>query len=130
MIRRHVLILSAIVMAAPGAAEAAETVTFAGEGVALNAILYSPAGRGPFPAVVALHGCSGLYGRDGTLSPRHVDWAERLTAKGFMVLFPDSFRSRGAESQCRTEDRVTRPSRERVDDALAAKAYLQSRREV
>ena len=51
-------------------------------------------------------------------------------AGGFLVLLPDSFGSRGAGPQCRTEDRVTRPSRERVADALAAKAYLQTRTDV
>jgi dienelactone hydrolase len=111
-------------------ANAGETVSFAGDGVTLKAALSVPAGRGPFPAVVALHGCSGLYGKDGALSPRHADWAERLTKKGFVVLFPDSFGSRGAGSQCKTDDRVTRPSRERVADALAAKTYLQTRRDV
>src|SRR5262249_36392496 len=111
-------------------AQAAEDVTFAGRDITLSAILYRPAGAGPFPAVVALHGCAGLYGRDGELTPRHIDWAEHLAAHGFVVLFPDSFGSRGAQSQCRTDDRVTRPSRERVDDAFAGKAYLQSRDDV
>ena len=111
-------------------AQAAENVRFAGRDVTLNAILYRPAGAGPFPAVVALHGCAGLYARDGELSARHLDWAERLAAQGFIVLFPDSFGSRGARSQCRTDDRVARSSRERVDDAFAAKAYLQSRPDV
>lgn len=109
---------------------AAETVTFPGDGVTLRATLARPAGNGPFPAVIALHGCSGLYDKDGALSARHADWAERLVAKGFIVLLPDSFGSRGAASQCRTSDRVTRPSRERVADAVAAKAYLQSRPDV
>jgi dienelactone hydrolase len=119
-----------VLLATPGRVAAAEVVTFAGDDVTLQGFLYRPAGEGPFPAVVALHGCAGLYGRDASLSPRHVDWAERLTAMGFLVLFPDSFGSRGAASQCRTDDRVTRPSRERVADALAAKAYLQSREDV
>jgi dienelactone hydrolase len=113
------------------AAAASETVTFRGDGLTLRGILYRPAGAGPFPAVVALHGCSGLYGKDGDLSPRHSDWAERLVDQGFVVLLPDSFGPRGVEgSQCRTRDRVTRPSRERVADAFAAKTNLQSRPDV
>jgi len=119
-----------LIMLASVRVAAAEPVTFAGDELMLHGFIFRPAGTGPFPAVVALHGCSGLYGRDGSLSPRHVDWAERLAAKGFIVLFPDSFGSRGAASQCRTDDRVTRPSRERVADALAAKAYLQTRSDV
>jgi dienelactone hydrolase len=113
-----------------GAAHAAESVSFPGAGAALKAFLYRPTGSGPFPAVVALHGCAGLYEKSGALSPRHVDWAERLAARGFIVLLPDSFGSRGAEAQCRTDDRVTSPSKERVEDVLAARNYLQSRPDV
>jgi dienelactone hydrolase len=110
---------------------AAETVTFPGDGVTLEAQLFRPQGAGPFPAVVALHGCSGLYERKGErLSARHADWAERLSAEGFLVLLPDSFTSRGLGPQCRVRERETRPSRERVADALAAKAYLQTRPDV
>ena len=131
MRRLRLLVTSSLLVAATGAiAQAAENITIAGAGLTLQATLYRPAGAGPFPAIVALHGRGGLYGRDGSLAPRHADWAGRLTEKGFIVLFPDSFGSRGVGSQCRTEDRVTRPSRERVEDALAAKAYLQSRRDV
>jgi dienelactone hydrolase len=113
-----------------GAADAAETVSFPGAQVTLKAVLYRPTGSGPFPAVVALHGCAGLYEKSGALSPRHVDWAERLAAKGFVVLFPDSFGSRGAEAQCKTDDRATSPSKERVEDTLAARGYLQARSDV
>ena len=111
-------------------AAAAETVLIPAPGVELNAVMYRPAGAGPFPAVVALHGCGGLYGRDGGLSARHADWGERLSKLGFIVLFPDSFGSRGAGSQCSTTSRVARPSAERVADALAAKSFLQSRPDV
>jgi dienelactone hydrolase len=113
-----------------GAANAAETVSFPGAEVTLKAVQYRPVGSGPFRAIVALHGCAGLYEKSGSLSLRHVDWAERLAAKGFVVLFPDSFGSRGAESQCKTNERVTSPSKERVEDALAARTYLQSRSDV
>lgn len=108
----------------------AESITFPGRGLQLAAEIFRPPAPGPFPAVVAMHGCAGLWGKDGQLAPRHRDWAERLAAHGFVVLLPDSFGSRGAKSQCRTKDRVARPSRERVDDAMAAKAYLQSRGDV
>jgi dienelactone hydrolase len=119
--------LAAAIAASPAAAE---TVTFRGDDVTLSALLYKPGGAGPFPAVVALHGCAGLWGRNGEISARHADWAERLQQDGFLVLLPDSFGSRGAGPQCRSSDRVTRPSRERVADTRAAKAYLQSRTDV
>lgn len=109
----------------------ASEVTFPGSlGVNLHGVLYHPAGAGPFPAVVALHGCGGLYDRSGVLNARHADWGERLAAQGFMVLLPDSFGSRGLGSQCQTKGREVRPGRERVNDAFAAKAYLQGRPDV
>jgi dienelactone hydrolase len=109
---------------------ASERVSFPGDGVALSGELFRPAGPGPFPAVVALHGCSGLNSPDGRLNPRHADWGERLAKAGFLVLLPDSFGSRGLGSQCSVRERTVRPSRERVGDAESAKAYLQGRADV
>jgi dienelactone hydrolase len=105
------------------AASAPEQVHIARPDVALNAMLYRPDGDGPFPAVVALHGCAGL-GKNG-IAERYRDWAERLTNIGFVVLFPDSFGSRGLGSQCRVSKRGVRASRERVADANAARRWLQ-----
>ena len=124
-----VVIFTAFVFGRSDAASA-ETVTFQGDGVTLSGILIAPAGKGPFPAIVALHGCGGLYDKRGAVSQRHADWAGRLVANGYVVLFVDSFGSRGARSQCRTRDRVARAWRERLQDVLAAKAYLQNRPDI
>jgi dienelactone hydrolase len=125
---RVVVLLPALWL--PPAAAAQETASIPGDGVTLSAVVYRPAGSGPFPAVVALHGCGGLNGRDGGPSPRHRDWGARLAAAGFLVVLPDSFGSRGARSQCSTRERVARPGRERVADILATRAWLQSRADV
>jgi dienelactone hydrolase len=95
-----------------------------GEG-ALNAVLFRPPGEGPFPAIVALHGCAGLNDRSGELKPLYRDWGERLASAGHAVLFPDSFGSRGAGPQCRIRDRRIRARFERVRDANAARQWLQ-----
>ena len=105
------------------AANAPEPVRIAGAGLVLDAMLYRPHGHGPFPAVVALHGCAGL-GKHG-LAARYRDWAERLVSIGFAVLLPDSFGSRGLGPQCRTRKRSVRAGRERVADANAARRWLQ-----
>jgi dienelactone hydrolase len=107
-----------------------ELVSFDGDpasgAATLQAALYRPEGPGPFPAVVALHGCAGLWDKTGVPSDRHEDWGERLAKLGYVVVMPDSFGSRGATgSQCRDDDRVARASRERITDAVAALAYLQ-----
>jgi dienelactone hydrolase len=106
-------------------AQSPQAVRFAGlDGVTLQGALYVPKGNGPFPAIVALHGCAGLNGKNDEISPRHRDWGERLAAQGYVVLFSDSFASRGLGPQCRNATRDVKPSRERVADALAALAFL------
>jgi dienelactone hydrolase len=100
-----------------------------GDDKPLKGMLFRPDGPGPFPAVIALHGCGGI-GPKGKLSTRNMDWGERLRAQGMLVLFPDSFGSRGLESQCLVADRTVRPGRERVNDTMAARAYLLARDDV
>lgn len=103
----------------------------------LDALLFRPAdGEGKrIPAVVALHGCGGMYSilksRRNDLSIRHQKMAELLVNEGYAVLFPDSFRSRGREEICteRNADRTLTVSRRRLD-ALGALAYLQERSDI
>jgi dienelactone hydrolase len=100
------------------------------DGSTLKGLMFKPSGPGPFPAVVALHGCGGLGGQQNPIGMRHKDWGKRLADQGYLVLFPDSFGSRGLGSQCLVRDRTVRPGRERVTDALAAKSWLQQRADV
>lgn len=109
----------------PASAADPERVKITGGGTTLPGLLFKPAGTGPFPAVVALHGCGGLFERNGEPDARTRDWGTRLAAAGFVVLFPDSFGPRGVSNQCRTRERVARPSRERREDAHAARRWLQ-----
>lgn len=91
----------------------------------LRAQLYKPDGDGPFPVVVGLHGCEGLLNASGVPSARYRDWAQRLNAAGFAVVYPDSFGSRGLSgSQCTSRSRAVRPDRERVGDVLASRVWL------
>jgi dienelactone hydrolase len=125
--------LAGLAPAGLGASPAAAAVTTervdipAGE-VTLNATLYRPAGDGPFPAVVALHDCGGLSHRPVTDAQLFAQWANLLADKGFVVLFPDSYGSRGLDSQCRERDRKVKASRERVADANAARRWLQAQK--
>lgn len=111
--------------AAPAWAPAAtESVRFpSADGTPIEAVLVRPAGAGPHPAVILLHGCGG---RDaaGRLAARHADWAARLAAAGLVVLLPDSFGPRGAGPQCGVRERRILPWRERRADALGARDWL------
>ena len=120
----------AVLIAGPAAAESRQ-VTFPGaEGVMLFGWIYTPSTPGPHPAIVALHGCAGLFGKDGLPSARHADWGERWATAGYVVLFPDSYGSRGLGPQCKTAERSIHPGRERVDDANAALHFLIGRADI
>lgn len=118
-------LLGPVMGAAGVCAETAEPVEIAQEGLKLKGYVYRPEGKGPFPAMVALHGCDGLAGRGTPVAPRYGEWGERLVAGGFVVLFPDSFTSRGLGAQCSAGQRTMRSGRERAVDAEAAKRWLQ-----
>lgn len=90
----------------------------------LHAQLYKPGGSGPFPAVIALHGCGGLAAGQEPVAPRYRDWAEDLVKAGYAVLLPDSFGSREVGPQCREKDRKVHARRERVADVAAAHKWL------
>lgn len=87
------------------------------------------------PAVVAMHGCAGMYAaartRRNELQVRLRTMADLLVEQGYAVLFPDSFRSRGVESVCAQPARTQRidPSRRRLD-AVGALAFLQLRSDI
>src|SRR5687768_9375890 len=56
----------------------------------LPVTVYRPAGAGPFPFVVLLHGCGGL--RQTAMWTHWVEpWARFFTANGIGVAVPDSF---------------------------------------
>src|ERR1700722_12204812 len=80
----------------------------------LHAQLYKPDGNGPFPTVIALHGCGGLSSRSEPIQARYRDWAEQLLKDGDAVLLPDSYGSRELGPQCRGKERHVMARRERV----------------
>ena len=93
-----------------------------GKPTLLRGLLMKPEGVGPFPAIVALHGCNGLL-KEGALVAREAAWTQHLTSHGYVVLFPDSFGPRDVTSDC--EGRV-RAWAERSYDAYGGLRYLQA----
>ena len=84
----------------------------------IEATLVRPAGPGPFPAVVQLHGCAGLEAQS-------FRWARWLGERGYVVLVVDSFGPRGVKGDCRSGPDEP-PITARFDDAFGALRYLQS----
>src|SRR3954467_9803240 len=90
-----------LLMSAAQASPAPQPVEIPLASGVLHAQLYKPEGTGPFPTVIALHGCGGLGGHSASVPPRYRDWAERLLKSGNAVLLPDSYGSRELGPQCR-----------------------------
>ena len=84
----------------------------------LRGRLTKPKGKGPFPAIVLLHGCSGINKR------RDTPWTERLANWGYVVLQVDSFGPRGLSSICQDKYLVSSMIPKCVQDAYDGKSYL------
>jgi dienelactone hydrolase len=83
----------------------------------LTGDLYRPAGDGPFPALVLLHGCSGIQ-------PNTRAWAEWLKVQGYVALALDSFSGRGLKRLCSDASPLT--GQARATDVWAAAQYLKT----
>ena len=92
----------------------------------IPATLMKPEGPGPFPAVVIMHDCSGLGPRSSGAPSR---WARELFRRGYFIVIPDSFTTRGHAAGVCTDPSPSRaevsPFR-RVRDAYAALAYVRT----
>jgi dienelactone hydrolase len=86
-----------------------------------------PDGPGPFPAVVIMHDCSGLGPRSSGAPGR---WQQELVARGYVVVIPDSFTTRGlGDGICTVplaERRANVSPERRSGDAYAALAYTRA----
>lgn len=80
----------------------------------LSGVLAFPKSRTTAPAVILLHGCSGV-----SANMRH--WAEALRSWGYATFILDSFGGRGLKSVCETG---SLRSDDRVPDAYATLALL------
>lgn len=104
-----------------------------GKPTTITGYLYKPEGAGPFPAVIAMHGCTGPYDKSGKIHPLYGTWGEILSKEGYAVLLPDAFGSRGHGDLCSIQPSSAapvQPNREMPRDNFGAMAYLRSRPDV
>jgi dienelactone hydrolase len=106
------------------AEEVAVPVEDNGRSITLAGGFDKPAGAGPFPAVILLHGCGG----NNSLRRRAQSWAELLHGQGYATLILDSFTARGQSSICHNPRLV--PEIERARDVYAAAYVLAARNDV
>lgn len=77
-----------------------------------------PAGAGPWPAVVLLHGCHGVSASTHT-------WARWFRDRGMLALVVDSWSPRGIRDGCVPGPEL--PVTARLDDAIGALTWLHAR---
>ncbi|MBL4721341.1 MAG: dienelactone hydrolase family protein, partial [Alphaproteobacteria bacterium] len=110
----------------PSSELAAQRVSFkSGDGVPLSAYFYRANTGKTGPAIIMLHGCSGLLSKRGALKKREAAWRDILLAEGYHVLLVDSFNPRGVRTICRIKARPVLPDRDRPYDVYGALAWLQ-----
>jgi dienelactone hydrolase len=91
----------------------------------IPAILELPDGKGPFPAVIVLHGCGGR-------SSSQQIWAGRLNGWGYAALIPDSFAPRDVfgGGVCPADRQHLVTYQDRAGDVLSAGVWLRTRPDI
>jgi dienelactone hydrolase len=125
---KHALLV--LLLAAGTAWAGGEAVSFAGRGVQLTGRIYRPGAAGPNPAIVMLHGCSGLWGKDGEPTASYAFWAEHFRSRGYVALLVDSFGPRGEREICTQATRRVSEAHDRPADAYSALRWLAARADV
>ncbi len=125
----------AIALAIAGSANAeivAIPASHLGDGKTLRAQIFIPESTSikPRATAILLHGCGGI-GAKGALNARHAMWKDWLLERGFIVVFPESFTSRGFDQICtqKFSDRTLKQT-DRVDDVAATWRWLVARKDV
>ena len=128
---RTAIVLAACLLAAACATApppgASMTTTASGVAEQIPVTVSKPDGPGPFPAVIIMHDCSGL-GPASSGAPGR--WASELVARGYVVVIPDSFTTRGFPGGVCTvplsQRRANVSPERRAGDAYAALAHVRS----
>jgi dienelactone hydrolase len=103
-------------------------VTFTNqENTVIPAKLFKPAGAGPFPAVVMMHGCSGMFSNSDPskgVANLYREWGDRMVMQNYVVLLVDSFTPRGTQNECGNGSNGVSEVNARRYDAYGAYNYL------
>jgi dienelactone hydrolase len=108
--------------AAPALAQISIPATSEGQYLQLKAWMATPSGDGPFPFVIIVHGCNGLWGTSGDWANAQ-QWAGWLNQQGFGAVILDSFSPRGLGNIC-GESKMELPAPVRAGDLFAVASYL------
>ena len=106
---------------------AREVITFISldnERTVIRGELFKPKNVNKPPAIVMMHGCSGLYTRSGNLRTNSASWINRFLEWGYIVLAVDGFTPRGFRTMCKKKNRPLHSIDDRPFDAYGGLAWL------
>ena len=125
------LLVSYCLLAAPAFAAPIDVSFRTSQNIIITGKLFLPTTPStPIPAVVMMHGCSGIYSfSDPTkdLALLYKEWGERLTNAGYAALLVDSFTGRNAaQDQCSNGSGGVSEVTDRAYDAYGAWQFLKT----
>ncbi len=126
---RLFLLVSCYLFSASAAANPLNVSFLTQQGITITGKLYLPSASSTLlPAVVMMHGCSGVYSySDPTkgLALLYKEWGERLISAGYAALLVDSFSGRNApQNQCGNGNGGVSEVTDRPYDAYGAWQFL------
>lgn len=117
-------LLLVVLLAVPTFAAKSKTVAYKSGDEVVHGVLYTPHGKGPFPALVVIHEWWGLV-------PWVKEQAARLADQGYVTLAVDLYRGKATDSPEVAHELMRGLPEDRANrDLLAAVAYLKSRKDV
>ncbi len=121
---KYVILILVLVLAQISFAAEGKQVTYKSGDENVSGMLYQPAGKGPFPAIVVIHEWWGLN-----------DWvkeqASKLADQGYVTLAIDLYRGKVATTADEAHELMRGvPSDRATKDLLAAASYLRSQKNV
>lgn len=125
------LLVSCYLLCAPARANPTDVSFSTLQGITITGKLYLPAGSNTLaPAVVLMHGCSGIYSYSDPskgLALLYKEWGARLASAGYVALIVDSFSARNTpQNQCGNSSGGVSEVTDRPYDAYGAAQFLKT----
>jgi carboxymethylenebutenolidase len=121
---KRLTLLLVLLLVVPAFAANGKTVSYKSGDEVVHGVLYTPAGKGPFPALVVIHEWWGLV-------PWVKEQAAKLADQGYVTLAVDLYRGKASDSPEVAHELMRGLPEDRANrDLLAAVQFLKSQKKV
>ena len=121
---KTLVVLLMLFIAAAAFAATEKTVSYKSGDETVHSVLYTPSGKGPFPALVVIHEWWGLV-------PWVKEQAAKLSDQGYVTLAVDLYRGKSADNPETAHELMRGLPEDRANrDLLAAVQFLKSQKKV